>query len=84
MFFYTETLGYAQGNGNLLRCAVHGIDIGEIDYGRFIPQMLERYIHKVEMDTFHQQVGSNEHFLFGRVGEDGSIISDTISARLIL
>ena len=79
--FYTETLGYAQGNGNLLRCAVHGIDIREIDYGRCIPQMLERYIHKVEMDAFHQQVGSNEHFLFGRVGEDGDVYKRQIPGR---
>ena len=48
-----KRLDMPKGNGNLLRCAVHGIDIGEIDYGRFIPQMLERYIHKVEVDAFH-------------------------------
>ena len=29
--FYTETLGYTQGNGNLLRCAVHGIDIEDYE-----------------------------------------------------
>ena len=36
------------------------------------------------MHTFHQQVGSNQNLLFGRIGEYGGIVAYTVLARFIL
>ena len=81
--FYTETLGYAQGNGNLLRCAVHGIDIGEIDTADLYPKCLSgTYIRSKRTPSISKSVVTSTSFRPGR--EDGGIISDTISARFVL
>jgi hypothetical protein len=46
--------------------------------------MFQWDINQIEMHTFHQQVGSNQNLLFGRIGEYGGIVAYTVLARFIL
>ena len=49
---HREAFRHAQSHRDLSRSAVHGVYVGEIDYGGFISQMLQRHVCEIEMHAF--------------------------------
>lgn len=58
--FDGEAAAHGDAHHDLPGSAVHGIDIGKVDHGGFVAQMLDGRILQVEMDAFHQQVGGDQ------------------------
>ena len=66
----------ADADGDLPRSAHHGVDVGEVDHGGLVAEVLEGDVADVEVDAFEQQVGGYEHFLVGGVGQHGGVVAD--------
>ena len=81
--FDAEALGNGQGYGDLFRGTVHGVDVGEVDNGGLVSQMFHWGIDQIEVDSFHQEVGSHQGLLAGEV-QHGGIIAYAISGFGIL
>ena len=63
-------------------CAVHGEHIADVHHRRLIAEVLQVDVGQVEMDTLHQQVGGDEHFLI-RIKEYGAVVADAVSRTLV-
>ena len=53
---YRETLTNTQTHCNLSRCTVHRIDIREINHRSLVPQVFQRHIFQIEMNTLQQHI----------------------------
>ena len=51
----------------------HGVNIGEIHYGRFVAEMLQGRIHQVEMYPFEEQIGGYQYSSIGKVEYRGIV-----------
>lgn len=70
---------HGQADKELARGAVHGIDVGEIDHGGLVAQVLQRRVGEVEVDALHQHVGGEQDAArvgcIGGVAHHGAVVA---------
>ena len=67
-------------DGNLAGTSVHGVDVGEVDDGRFVAEVFQRDVGEVEVYAFEQQVGGDEGALVAVV-EYGGVVAYPFEGR---
>ena len=80
--FYRETLGDTERDGDLGRCAVHGVDVREIDHRRLVSKVLEGHVFQVKMNAFEQHVGRHEDALGAEVHDRAVVAHAFFGGRL--
>ena len=59
-----------------------GVDVGEIDHGRFVAEVFQRHIRQVEMDVLEKQVCCDQYSCRG-IGKYGGIVAHALDRRVM-
>src|SRR5579859_6743509 len=81
--FDAKPVADADAHRYLRWCGIHRIDITQVDDHRLVAQMLQRRIHKVEVNVLDQQIG-RDHRLPAKMVDNGGIIPDPNQGRGVL
>jgi hypothetical protein len=65
--FNAEAPADAQAQGHLCGRGVHGVDVGDVDHGCLVAQVLQRHVGEVEVYALEQEVGADERLLLAGV-----------------
>ena len=71
-----KAFGEAQSHKQLRGPAVHGIDVGKVDHGRLVAQVLEGGVGEVKMYAFEQQVGGDKREAICGVTDGGCVVAN--------
>ena len=74
--FHGKAFGEAQGHEQLRGPTVHGVDVGKVDHGRLVAQVLEGGVGEVKMYAFEQQVGGDKREAICGVTDGGCVVAN--------
>ena len=80
--FHGETVGQGDGDGDLFRLRVHGVDVRQVDDDGLVAQVLQRRIHQVEMDALDQHIGGDDGEVLAVV-DHGGVITHALDGRRV-
>ena len=81
--FNAEALAQGQADEELARGGVHGIEVGKVDHGGLVAQVLERSVDEVEVDALHEHVGADQHLFVGVV-HHGTVVAYAVDGGGVL
>ena len=75
---------HADRNGNLRRTGIHRQNVAASHHDGLVTEVLEREVCQVEIDSFEQQVGREQHCAFVVDGDHCGVVARALECRVVV